>query len=116
MKHIYAICLFAVALGASAQLRLASPIQNHMVLLQNSTVKLWGEADKGTIVEVTASWSDNSVRTKSDKSGNWSVDVTTPVGSYTPYTITISDSSSTITIEDVLDRCGQGHRGCGHNI
>lgn len=106
MKRIYAICLFAAAmltaLGASAQLRLASPIQNHMVLLQNSTVKLWGEADKGAIVEVTASWSDNSVRTKTDRSGNWSIDVTTPAGSYTPYTITISDCSSTITIEDVL--------------
>ena len=72
----------------------------HMVLQQNSTVKLWGWAD-GKKVTVTTSWNNHTYQASTDKDGAWLVKVETPAGGYTPYSITISDGSP-VTLSDIL--------------
>ena len=72
----------------------------HMVLQQNSTVKLWGWAD-GKKVTVTTSWNNKSYQTTTDKDGAWLIKVETPAGGYTPYSITISDGTP-VTLSDIL--------------
>lgn len=72
----------------------------HMVLQQNSSVKLWGWAD-GKDVIVTTSWNNKTYQTSTDKEGRWSIKVGTPAGSYTPYTITISDGTP-VSLSDIL--------------
>ena len=73
---------------------------DHMVLQQNSSVKLWGRAD-GKKVTITTSWNNRTYRTSTDKDGNWLVKVDTPAGGYTPYSITISDGTP-VTLSDIL--------------
>ena len=73
---------------------------DHMVLQQNSSVKLWGWAD-GKKVTVTTSWNNRTYQASTDKDGAWLVKVDTPKGGYTPYSITISDGTP-VTLSDIL--------------
>lgn len=82
------------------KIKLPAMIGNHMVLQQNSSVKLWGWAD-GKKVTVTTSWNSRSYQTSVDKDGTWLVKVDTPAGGYTPYSIIISDGA-VITLSDIL--------------
>ena len=52
---------------------------DHMVLQQNSSVKLWGWAD-GKKVTVTTSWNNRTYQASTDKDGTWLVKVDTPEG------------------------------------
>lgn len=52
---------------------------DHMVLQQNSSVKLWGCAD-GKKVTVTTSWNNRTYQASTDKDGAWMVKVDTPEG------------------------------------
>ena len=71
-----------------------------MVLQQNQSVNLWGWAD-GKNVIITTSWNNKTYRTSTGKEGYWSIKVETPAGSYTPYTISISDGTQ-IKLSDIL--------------
>ena len=61
---------------------------DHMILQQNSSVKLWGWADNKKVT-VTTSWNNQTYQVLTDKNGAWLVKVDTPGASYTPYSITI---------------------------
>ena len=85
---------------AQGKVKLPAMMGDHMVLQQNSSVKLWGRAD-GKKVTITTSWHNRTYRTSTDKDGNWLVKVDTPAGGYTPYSITISDGTP-VTLSDIL--------------
>ena len=87
--------------GASAKIELPKVLGSNMVLQQNSEVNLWGKATAGKKVVVEMSWSGAKVQTKADAEGKWAVKVATPAGSFTPYTITISDGEAMV-LENVL--------------
>ena len=90
-KHflIFTISLLFFSL-AQGKVKLPAMMGDHMVLQQNSSVKLWGWAD-GKKVTVTTT----------DDEGAWLVKVDTPAGSFTPYSITISDGIR-VTLSDIL--------------
>ena len=73
---------------------------DHMILQQNSSVKLWGWADNKKVT-VTTSWNNQTYQVLTDKNGAWLVKVDTPGASYTPYSITISDGEDVI-LSDIL--------------
>ena len=73
---------------------------DHMILQQNSSVKLWGWADNKKVT-VTTSWNNQTYQVLTDKNGAWLVKVDTPGASYTPYFITISDGEEVI-LSDIL--------------
>ena len=100
-KHflIFTLSLLFFSL-AQGKVRLPVMMGDHMVLQQNSSVKLWGWAD-GKKVTVTTSWNNRTYKVTPDKDGAWLVKVDTPAGSYTPYSITISDGTRT-TLSDIL--------------
>ena len=83
-----------------AEIRLPAMMGSHMVLQQNSSVKLWGWAG-GKKVTVVTSWNNKTYRTQTDTDGSWLIKVDTPAGGYTPYSITISDGDA-ITLSDIL--------------
>ena len=85
---------------AQGKVKLPAMMGDHMVLQQNSSVRLWGRAD-GKKVTITTSWNNRTYRTSTDKDGNWLVKVDTPAGGYTPYSITISDGTP-VTLSDIL--------------
>lgn len=78
-----------------------SMITDNMVLQQNSRARLYGTAEPHKTVTVTPSWSNTAIKTKADSKGKWKISVDTPAGSYTPYSITISDGSP-ITLQNIL--------------
>lgn len=106
MKRIF-IHLSAFALMASVSFHLdakvvpGSMITDNMVLQQNGKAKIFGTADPNKKVTVTPSWSNNPYQTKSDANGKWQLFIDTPKGSYTPYSITISDGTP-LTLENIL--------------
>lgn len=87
--------------GLNAKITPGSLISDNMVLQQNGKAHIYGTADSGSKVTVTPSWDGKKYETKADKTGKWQLFVDTPEGSYTPYTITISDGTP-LTLNNVL--------------
>lgn len=86
---------------SEAKVRPASMITDNMVLQQNANARIYGTADPGSTVTVTPSWDGKAYTTTTDRTGEWSLAVKTPAGSFTPYTITLSDGEP-LTINNVL--------------
>ncbi len=99
-KLLMSMALAGISLGATALVP-ASLIGDNMVLQQNADARLWGTADPGATITVTPSWDNKPYTTTTDRTGNWSLAVKTPSGSYTQHTITLSDGSP-ITLKNVL--------------
>ena len=100
-KHFLLLILSLLFLPiAQGKVKLPAMMGDHMVLQQNSSVKLWGWAD-GKKVTVTTSWNNRTYQASTDKDGTWLVKVDTPKGGYTPYSITISDGAP-VTLSDIL--------------
>lgn len=99
------LCLFTLFFIFSSltqsKIKLPAIMGNHMILQQNSSVKLWGWADHKKDITITTSWNNQTYQTKTDGKGAWQIKVSTPSGSYTPYYINISDGE-TITLSDIL--------------
>ena len=88
------------AQNSSTELSLSPIFSNHMVFQQNNINRVWGKATPGTIIVVKATWGESS-KVKTDKSGNWTVKLTTP--SYGgPYSINIKSGDNQIDLNDVL--------------
>ncbi|KAF0095512.1 MAG: sialate O-acetylesterase [Puniceicoccaceae bacterium 5H] len=74
---------------------------DHMVLQRNEAVEIWGFANAGEEVTVTASWADDAVATvKTPPTGHWSVHLQTPDAGG-PYTIHLKGYNE-VELADVL--------------
>jgi len=94
-----AIGLFATAL-ASADIRLPAIIGDHMVMQQETRASLWGWADPGERIQVSASWSPDSATALAGADGRWRVDLSTPAAGG-PYTIALTGKNQ-LNLTDVL--------------
>lgn len=89
------------ASAAWANVSLPAVISDGMVLEQNSTVKLWGWAKPYEEVSITTSWDGKTYKASPDPLAQWSVEVTTPAGSDTPFSIEFK-GYNTVVVSDVL--------------
>lgn len=93
---------------ARAELRLPAVISDGMVLQQMSSVPIWGHADPGSTVTVTADWGGTSgakpaeERTLTGPDGRWMVQLTTPKADGTAFTVRIESGADSSTLDDVL--------------
>lgn len=71
------VCLLASPARA-AQLRLPAVLGDHMVLQRDSKVDLWGWANPGDVVQVTASWLSAALETHTAADGRWLLSLRTP--------------------------------------
>lgn len=89
------VSFFALALvctlAAQAKLHLNPLVGDNMVLQQQTDARLWGTATPGATVTATPSWGESS-SVKADKDGRWLLKVATPAASFTPHSITFTDS------------------------
>ncbi len=107
MKHmrfltfVICCCLFVGLLPASADVRLPAVIGSHMVLQQQMAAPIWGWADAGEAIEVTASW-DAALKTSTvaNAQGAWKVTLATPKAGG-PYIVTIK-GDNTLALDNVL--------------
>lgn len=86
------------SLSISAAIRLPAILGNHMVLQQNSEVKLWGWCSPAEKIIVKTSWDTISYKTTGESSAKWSLKIKTPAAGG-PYKITINEST---VLEDVM--------------
>ena len=95
---ILSFSLILNALLTSAAVRLPSIIGSHMVLQQQSEVKLWGWCAPAEKVTVKTSWDTITYKTIGSSSAKWSLKIKTPAAGG-PYTLTINGST---ILEDVM--------------
>jgi sialate O-acetylesterase len=93
--------LLIALIFAHAEIKLPTIFSDNMLLQQNTLVNIWGKADANKIVIITASWSKEAVKTKTDASGNWKASFLTPKTDGKPQTITFSDGKS-LTLKNLL--------------
>ena len=93
-------CLLFVinSLITTAAVRLPSILGSHMVLQQQSEVKLWGWSAPAEKIIIKTSWDTITYKTTSGSSAKWIQKIKTPAAGG-PYTITINEST---TLEDVM--------------
>ena len=84
-----------------AEVRLPAIIGDHMVLQQNSKVKLWGWADPAEEVKVKASWDTTTYKVKASSGGRWILTINTP-SSGGPYNISFKGWADQIVVNDIL--------------
>lgn len=70
------IVLFVTA-TLNAKIDLPSIISNHMVLQQQSKVKLWGYTDKKGEIIVSTSWNSMEYKSRISSDGRWELIVET---------------------------------------
>ncbi|MBR3980631.1 MAG: hypothetical protein IKJ98_05675 [Bacteroidales bacterium] len=101
-RNILLTVFFALwSLFSFALVTLPSIFCDNMVLQQNTTVKIWGWAKPFEEITVTTSWNKKSYKVTTNNTMTWSVDVSTPEGSFTPYEITV-EGWRKLTIKNVL--------------
>ena len=105
MKKIFSIFGLALLLNCCflrsfATVSLPAIIGNHMVLQQNTNVKIWGWSDPGEKISITTSWDTSTVTTIGESSAKWNLVIKTPAAGG-PYTITIKGNNS-LQLEDIL--------------
>jgi len=94
--------LFLTAQHASAELTLASPFTDHMVLQREMKVPVWGEADPGATVRVEFAGQTKTATAGAD--GKWKVILDPMPASATPSVLTVLDQVSgfKFQVSDVL--------------
>jgi len=101
MKRLMALVFFGLAFySGTAQLRLPAVISSHMVLQQQSSVRLWGWAGPSNQVVVTTSWDHKTDSVKTTRDACWQIFVKTPPAGG-PYSIRI-ESGNRIELEDIM--------------
>ena len=101
MRKVILAGLVAVSTAAFAKVEPSPLFSDGMVLQQNTNARIFGTADPGEKVAVTPSWDGKTYTTTTDRTGQWSLAVPTPAGSFEKYTLTIADGNSQ-TISNVL--------------
>lgn len=97
---IVPLALVAAAASARADVRLPAVVGSHMVLQRESEVAIWGFADAGEAVTVSATWAKEGWKTSAGADGRFKVMVKTPAAGG-PFAIEIAGRNS-IRLEDVL--------------
>ena len=99
-KQLLVIPVLLLALShINAKVKLPSILASHMVLQQNSVVKLWGWSDKSGVVKIKTSWSAKLYVANISETGKWTVDISTSSAGG-PYNI-IFDDGDRLSIDDV---------------
>ena len=92
--------LTLISCQTNSHLRLPSLIGDDMLLQQKTTARIWGKANPGQKITVSASWKSDG-KAIAGKDGKWSLNLNTPEAGG-PYIITISAKDTTIAIKNVL--------------
>ncbi len=89
--------------GYTQRLQLPNIFTDNMVLQQNSTVPIWGWAERSETITLASSWGDTAV-VKADVGTRWKAELNTPKGDYSKHSILITcgDPNETILLKNIL--------------
>jgi sialate O-acetylesterase len=100
IRSCFFFLLIFSSVSSFADVRLPSVIGDHMVLQQNTTVKIWGWSDVNEKIRLKTGWDTSTYTATASPNAKWSIELKTPVAGG-PYKITIN-GRNTIIIDDVL--------------
>lgn len=100
-KHILLLTVASAFLPAAAKVTLPNYITDNMIVQQNSTLKINGQAAPGSNVKVSATWEKGVKSVKADSDGNFTVSIATPAAGG-PYVMTFEDNDGVVRVENVL--------------
>jgi sialate O-acetylesterase len=86
--------------AVSAKITVPALIGDNMVLQQQSTPALWGNANANAMVTIITSWNKKVYNVKAGADGAWKINVVTPVAGG-PYEISLSDGEK-LTLKNVM--------------
>jgi sialate O-acetylesterase len=86
--------------NAKAEVRLPAIIGSHMVLQQNSDVKIWGWCDPSEKIKISSAWDTVNYNAIGNPDGKWMISIKTPVAGG-PYSLAINGHNE-IILEDIL--------------
>ncbi|MDR3094207.1 MAG: 9-O-acetylesterase, partial [Bacteroidales bacterium] len=95
------LCLLAGINPSAARITMPKVFTDNLVLQQQTQAPIWGLATPNQEVTIITSWDKKTHKVRADQAGKWRVNVQTPVGGSTPYTITISDGKA-VTLKNIL--------------
>ena len=78
-----------------SEVKLPSVFGDNMVLKQETEVAIWGWADARSIISVSPGWDGKKYTVKTDPSGKWKLNISTPQAGG-PYELSVSDGESII--------------------
>lgn len=95
-------CLLS-CVSLHASIVLPEQIGSHMVLQQQTEVRVWGKATPNSKVSVQGDWMSVASTTQVSADSTWMLTIATPAASFTPHTLTISEEGGeSVTLSDVL--------------
>lgn len=97
---IASLVCFVTSLPSFSAVQLPAIIGNHMVLQQQSNVKLWGWCEPGEKITIKSDWDTTTYRTTGTSNAKWSITIKT-VAEGGPYKINISGYNK-IELSDVM--------------
>ncbi len=83
-----------------ADIKLPSILGSHMVIQQNTVIKIWGWAEAGEKINVRGSWQKSGASTMADEKGEWITVINSPSAGG-PYEILI-EGKNKIVLQDIL--------------
>lgn len=106
-KQLFLLSLFALLFGllslseTKADVKLPAIFSDHMVLQQQTQVRLWGKASPGEKVTVAVSWRKGKWKVTADADSCWRVEIPTPAASSEAASLTVK-GRNTIQVKDIL--------------
>nr|WP_294899028.1 sialate O-acetylesterase [uncultured Pedobacter sp.] len=104
MKKLFVLaccCTIFLFQQAFADVKLPALFGNHMVLQQDTLVKLWGWANPNEKIEISASWQQQTIKISANAQGEWKTAIKTLKADLKSYSITFK-ASNQIKIDDIL--------------
>ena len=88
------------AASSKADLKLASPFSDNMVLQRNQPVAIWGEADPGAAIDLAIG--SEHQKTTTDAAGHWTAHLPAMKTSLEPRNLRVESAGKTIELRNIL--------------
>lgn len=95
-KWIVSACFLMMQASIWGKVTLPDILSDNMVLQQQTEACLWGKANANAEITIRPSWGYEVYTVKADADGKWKARIKTPVASYQPYSIAISDGEEKV--------------------
>lgn len=89
------------SITAISQIKLPALFSDNMILQQETEVPVWGWGAENSNYKIETSWNQKSYPVKTDRSGRWQLEVSTPKAGG-PFSITVSNEDKKKIIENVM--------------
>lgn len=106
MKQLFFLLgSLVMGLALQAQLKLASALQDKMIIQQNKPFKVWGTSGNGNTIKVQPDWLKTATEVTADNKGNFVALIDVPAvkrDDYSTHRITVSSGSEVIRLDSLL--------------